>query len=54
VDVAIAVGAEKLTHEDRKPKSVIFVDELPLTAYGRIDKKLMCAPIGEGQQPMVR
>jgi acyl-CoA synthetase (AMP-forming)/AMP-acid ligase II len=37
----------------KKPKSVDFVDDLPKTTYGKIDKKAIRAPYWEGRDRMV-
>src|SRR4051794_36028527 len=48
----IAFTAEHLAGY-KKPKSVDFVADLPKTTYGKIDKKAIRAPYGEGRGRMV-
>jgi len=48
----IAFSAEHLAGY-KKPKSVDFVDDLPKTTYGKIDKKTIRAPYWEGRGRMV-
>jgi acyl-CoA synthetase (AMP-forming)/AMP-acid ligase II len=38
----------------KKPKTVDFVEELPKTTYGKLDKKAVRAPYWAGQNRMVR
>ena len=38
----------------KKPKSVEFVDALPKTTYGKLDKRTVRAPYWAGQDRMVR
>jgi acyl-CoA synthetase (AMP-forming)/AMP-acid ligase II len=38
----------------KKPKSVEFVDSLPKTTYGKLDKRAVRAPYWAGQERMVR
>ena len=38
----------------KKPKSVEFVDALPKTTYGKLDKRAVRAPYWAGQDRMVR
>jgi acyl-CoA synthetase (AMP-forming)/AMP-acid ligase II len=38
----------------KKPKSVEFVDALPKTTYGKLDKRSVRAPYWAGQERMVR
>ncbi len=48
----IAFAGENLAGY-KKPKSVDFVDDLPKTTYGKIDKKAIRAPYWEGRDRMV-
>jgi long-chain acyl-CoA synthetase len=48
----IAFAAENLAGY-KKPKSVDFLDDLPKTTYGKIDKKAIRAPYWEGRDRMV-
>jgi long-chain acyl-CoA synthetase len=48
----IAFAAEHLAGY-KKPKSVDFVDDLPKTTYGKIDKKAIRAPYWAGRDRMV-
>ncbi len=38
----------------KKPKSVEFVESLPKTTYGKLDKRAVRAPYWAGQDRMVR
>jgi fatty-acyl-CoA synthase len=37
----------------KKPKRIVFVDELVKTPYGKVDKKAIRAPYWEGRDRLV-
>ncbi len=52
-DEVIAYVGERLAGY-KKPKAVEFVDALPKTVYGKLDKRAVRAPYWAGQERMVR
>jgi acyl-CoA synthetase (AMP-forming)/AMP-acid ligase II len=52
-DEIIAYVGERLAGY-KKPKAVEFVDSLPKTVYGKLDKRAVRAPYWAGQERMVR